>query len=89
MQLSMSTEYIKVSHKKLLYLLGLAGRVNFFHSSLYGLCSPFVLKTVRTIQGRFHYCLSVPTQSQGLFCFSHCPNRKAVGDVQESGRGHI
>lgn len=36
MQLSISTEDIKVSDKKLLYLLGLAGRVNFLHSSWYG-----------------------------------------------------
>jgi len=38
-----------------------------------GLCFEFVLKTALMIQRGFCYCRAVLTQSQGLFCFSHCP----------------
>lgn len=76
MQLSISTEDIKVSDKKLLYVQDLPGRVNFPHSSWYGLCFAFVLKTVWTIQGRFHYCLA-HTQSRPFLFFTL--SQKKVG----------
>jgi len=53
-------------------VLVLAGLVFFMVASM-GLCFGFVLETVLIIQGCCRYCWAMLTQSQGLFCFSHCP----------------
>ena len=53
-----------------------------------GLCSGFVLKTVLIIQRCVLYCGAELTQSQFLFCFSHCPTSERAGHVQGAGRGH-
>jgi len=41
-----------------------------------GLSLGFVLKTVLITQGCFRYCWAVLTQSEGIFCLSHCPTSK-------------
>ena len=71
------------------FVLVLAGiELIFFIVASTGLCFGFVLKTVLIIQGCFHYCRAVLTQSQGLFCFSPHPTSEKAGGAQEVGRGH-
>jgi len=53
-----------------------------------GLSFGFVLKTVLITQRCFSYRSAMLTQSQDLFCFSHCPANKWVRGAQEVGRGH-
>ena len=53
-----------------------------------GLCFGFVLETVLIIQGCFHYCWAVLTQSQGLFCLSPHPTSEEAGGAQGVWSGH-
>jgi len=60
----------------------------FFIVASVRLCFGFVLNAVLIIQGCFHYCRAVLTQSQGLFCFSPRPISEEAGGAWEAGRGH-
>ena len=68
-------------------VLVLAGIEIIFIVANMGLCFGFVLKTALIIEGRFHYCWAVLTESQGLFCCSHHPTSKLARSAQEAGRG--
>lgn len=71
MQLSISTEDIKVSDKKLLYLQNLPGSVNFLHSSWYG--AVLFIRAENTVDnsGVFSLLLSsTHTQSRSFLFFT-------------------
>lgn len=66
-------------------------KVNFLHSSYYGLCFVFVLKAVLVMQGHLSCCWAGLSQSQGLFYSSDCPavrrlvvHKELGGDRQDS-----
>lgn len=52
------------------------------------LCFGFMMKTVLITLWCFSCCRAVLAQSQGRFCFSHCPHNKQAGNSQGDGRGH-
>jgi len=63
-------------------------RVNFLCSSYYRAMFWICAEIVLIAQGCLRYCWAVPTQSQGLFCFSPHPTSEQAGGAEEVGRGH-
>lgn len=60
--------------KEILDVLDLArAELHVFTAAGVSLCFEFVLEPSLIIQECFSYCWVVLTQSQELFCFSHCP----------------
>ena len=73
-------------YSQCLGVLVLAAIIFFIVASM-GLCFGFVLETVLITQGCFSCCWAVPTQSQGLFCFSTPPHQRVGWGCTRSWEG--